>query len=164
MGPVPDDPKDLATLADYADDLVAAVEVALPGWVQRAVAERWAAGTDGEPPPEVQEATREAAAAAVDDVVPALRALLAGDVADQRTNPLEVIRRGVVHPTLVLQGAGVAPVDRDEQARRIFPDDLYDLVPGAFADLDPAVEEPGLRWGAAKAHVLLRRRRELDGG
>jgi hypothetical protein len=164
MGAVPDDPDDLAALAGYADDLVAAVEVALPGWVQRVVAERWAGGGDGVPPPELQEATREAAQAAVDDVVPALRALLAADVAEQRTNPLEVIRRSVVHPTRVLEGAGVAPVERDEQARRIFPDDPYDLVPGAFGDLDPAVQEPGLRWGAAKAHVLLRRRRDLDAG
>ena len=163
MGPVPDDPDDLAALAGYADDLVAAIEVALPAWVQRVVAERWAAGSDGEPPPEVLDATRDAAAAAVDDVVPALRTLLALDVAEQRTNPLEIVRRSVVHPTRVLAGAGVAPVDRDEHARRIFPDDAYDLVPGAFGDLDPAVQDPGLRWGAAKAHVLLRRRRELDG-
>ena len=26
-------------------------------------------------------------------------------------------------------------------------------------DLDPALHEPGLRWGAAKAHVVLARRR-----
>jgi hypothetical protein len=85
-------------------------------------------------------------------------------VADQRTNPLEIVRRSVVHPTRVLAAAGVAPVDRDEHARRIFPEDPYDLVPGAFGDLDPAVQEPGLLWGAAKAHVILRRRRELDAG
>jgi hypothetical protein len=61
---------------------------------------------------------------------------------------------------LVLAGAGVPDVVRDEQARRLFPDDRYDLVPGAFGDLDEAVHEPGIRWGAAKAHVLLRRRRD----
>ena len=164
MGLVPDDPDDLAALAAYADDLVAAIEVALPGWVQRVVAERWASGSGGEPPPELHEATRDAAAAAVDDVLPSLRALLSLDVAEQRTNPLEVVRRSVVHPPGVRAAAGGARVERDEHARRIFPDDPYDLVPGAFSDLDPAVQEPGLRWGAAKAHVLLRRRRELDAG
>jgi hypothetical protein len=157
----PDDPADLEALAGYADDLVAAVEVALPGWVQRSVADRWSqANGGGELPPEVQEATREAAAAAVDDVVPPLRELVALDVAQQPTNPLELIRRAVVHPTRVLAGAGVPDVVRDEQARRLFPDDRYDLVPGAFGDLDEAVHEPGIRWGAAKAHVLLRRRRD----
>jgi hypothetical protein len=38
---------------------------------------------------------------------------------------------------------------------------VYDLSPAAFADLDPSLREPGLTWGAAKAHVhLARRRRE----
>ena len=43
--------------------------------------------------------------------------------------------------------------------RAMFPDDLYDLTPGSFRDLDPALHEPGLEWGAAKAHVHLARRR-----
>jgi hypothetical protein len=38
---------------------------------------------------------------------------------------------------------------------------VYDLTPASFADVDPALHEPGLVWGAAKAHVhLARRRRE----
>ena len=40
-----------------------------------------------------------------------------------------------------------------------FPDDPYDLTPGSFADVDPSLHEPGLVWGAAKAHVVLARRR-----
>jgi hypothetical protein len=156
----PDDPADLEALAAYADALVVAVEVALPAWVQRSVADRWPQANGGEAPPEVREAAREAAAAAVDDVVPPLRELLARDVAEQATNPLSLIRGAVVHPTQVLAGAGVPPVARDQDAVRLFPDDAYDLVPAAFGDLDPSVHEPGLTWGAAKAHVLLRRRRD----
>jgi hypothetical protein len=155
----PDDPDDLEKLAAYAAELVTAVEVALPGWVQRSVALRWSEANAGDPPPEVLEAAREAAAAAVDQVVPPLRELVALDVARQPTNPLSLIRAAVVHPTRVLAGAGVPPVERDQDAVRLFPDDAYDLAPAAFADLDPSVHEPGLRWGAAKAHVLLRRRR-----
>ncbi len=41
----------------------------------------------------------------------------------------------------------------------MFPDDDYDLTPASFGDLDPALHEPGLVWGAAKAHVFLARRR-----
>ncbi len=38
---------------------------------------------------------------------------------------------------------------------------LAAAAPGpSFADLDPALHEPGLVWGAAKAHVFLRHRRE----
>lgn len=154
-----DDPADLAALARYGDALVAAIEVALPAWVQRCVADRWTAFHGGEPPPEVLDAARDAAAAAVGQVLPQLRELLARDVAAQTANPLALLRRAVLHPTRVLEASGVPPVQRDAQAERMFPDDLYDLVPGAFADLDPAVHDPGLHWGAAKAHVLMRRRR-----
>jgi hypothetical protein len=88
-----------------------------------------------------------------------VRALLETDVDEQRTGPLAIVREAVVHPTGVLARAGVPPVVRDEHAERLFPDDAYDLTPGAFADLDPALHEPGLVWGAAKAHVVLARRR-----
>jgi hypothetical protein len=155
-----DDPDDLAALAAYGAALIAAIEVALPAWVLRCVTDRWTAFHGDAPPPELLAAAAAAAATAVDQVVPELRTLLALDVAVQPTNPLALVRRAVVHPTRVLAEAGIPPVVRDAQAERMFPDDAYDLVPGAFADLDPAVHDPGLHWGAAKAHVLLRRRRE----
>ncbi|MEZ5227993.1 MAG: hypothetical protein R2710_15365 [Acidimicrobiales bacterium] len=53
----------------------------------------------------------------------------------------------------------VSPADRDPFAVQTFPDDLYDLAPATFADIDEALHEPGLMWGAAKAHVHLSRRR-----
>jgi hypothetical protein len=59
----------------------------------------------------------------------------------------------------VLAAAGVPPVERDAHARRLFPDDVYDLGPAAFADLSAEVHQTGVVWGAAKAHVILRRRR-----
>jgi hypothetical protein len=157
-----DDPEDLDALARYADDLVAAVEVALPTWVQRMVADRWDQWQGGEPPAEVVQAASDAASQATEAVVPALRELLGRDVADQDGNPLAVVRRAVAFPTRVLRATGMPPVVRDEQAERLFPADVYDLVPGSFGDLDPAVHDPGLAWGAAKAHVLLRRRRPQD--
>ena len=155
-----DDPADLEALARCADDLVAAVELALPTWVQRVVADRWDQWQGGEPPAEVVQAAADAASQASEAVVPALRELLARDVADQEGNPLAIVRRAVAFPTRVLESTGMPHVVRDEQAERLFPADVYDLVPGSFGDLDPAAQEPGLRWGAAKAHVLLHRRRE----
>ena len=62
------------------------------------------------------------------------------------------------HATDVLASAGARPVARDEFSARHFPDDVYDLTPASFADVDPALHEPGLVWGAAKAHVHLTRR------
>jgi hypothetical protein len=154
-----DDPDDLAALARYAGDLADAVDAALAAWVERSVARRWAEWSAAPLPPDVRAAATEAGGAARAMVVPPLRELLATDVDEQRTNPMTVIRGAVVHPTAVLQAAGVPPVGRDEQAERLFPADVYDLTPAAFADLDPSVHDPGLVWGAAKAHVVLRRRR-----
>ena len=157
--PSDDDQADLAALDRYATELLAAVEVALPAWVQRSVAERWAAWDGGELPQPLADAAREAADAAAEAVLPELQVLLAQDVAEQRSNPLSLIRRAVPLATAVLASAGVPHVVRDEQAARLFPDDVYDLTPASFGDLGSNAHEPGLRWGAAKAHVLLRRRR-----
>jgi len=155
-----DDPDDAAALARYASSLADAVEAALPAWVERAVAQRWGEWRrDEELPANVRAAAVAAGARARADLGSALRELLATDVDQQRTNPLALIRRAVHHATAVLSDAGVPPVRRDPDAERIFPEDAYDLSPASFADLDPAVHEPGLEWGAAKAHIILRRRR-----
>jgi hypothetical protein len=154
-----DDPADAAALRRYADDLLAAVTAALPGWVERSVVQRYEAWAGSSAPSEVAAAARRAGAGAMAEVIPRLAELLATDVDAQRSNPLAILRRAVDHPTDVLAAAGVPPVERDPHAERLFPDDLYDLGPAAFADLDPSVHEPGLVWGAAKAHVILARRR-----
>ena len=155
----PDDPADAAALRRYADGLADSVAAALPGWVERAVTWRWTERSGQSPPPNVVEAARAAGRSAVADVDPRLRALLATDVDAQRTNPLAILRQAVRYPTEVLAAAGVPAVPRDAQAERLFPDDAYDLGPAAFGDLHPSVHEPGLVWGAAKAHVILARRR-----
>lgn len=154
-----DDPQDAAALARHAAALADAVEATLAAWVERVVEERWTRWRQDPLPPEIRRRAQRAAQAALDEVQPALRALLSADVDAQRTNPLAVIRAATAHPTRVLAAAGVPPVVRDAHAERLFPADVYDLSPGSFADVDPSVHEPGLVWGAAKAHVVLRRRR-----
>lgn len=154
-----DDPADAAALAAHARALVTAVDAALPSWVERAVRQRWAQARGHDVPAEVVAAARRAGAQARADLVPRLEALLTTDVEAQRSNPLAVIRQAEAYATAVLRDAGLPPVERDADAVRLFPGDLYDLIPASFADLDPAVHEPGLVWGAAKAHVILARRR-----
>lgn len=122
---------------------------ALPGWSVRVVT---AVGGQGLRPA-AEAAGREAAEA----LAPALRALLAADVDQQRQNPLALARTAVAWPTAVLRAAGVPPVARDDHQRAHFPDDDYDLTPMAFADLGPEVQEAGILWGAMKAHVHRRR-------
>lgn len=154
----PANPDDEAALAAHAAALAAGIEAALPGWVVRCVVERadaWQPGLGARLRPAAVAAGHDAAAV----VGPKVRALLALDVDAQATGPLALVREAVVHPTAVLAAAGVPDVVRDEFAERAFPSDRYDLAPAAFADLDPSLHEPGLVWGAAKAHVVLRRRR-----
>lgn len=150
---------DAAAFARYSDALSNAVEAALPRWFARVVAQRWREWHGAEPPPEVMAETTAAGARAQAELGAALRALLATDVDEQTTNPLAIIRRAVPGATAVLAAHGVPPVRRDADAERLFPDDVYDLTPASFAELDPAVHDPGLEWGAAKAHIILRRRR-----
>lgn len=154
-----DDPADAAALVGYADALADAVDATLAGWVERAVLARWSAWHGSPAPAEVVTRARAAGERARAEVVPELRVLLAADVDAQRANPLAIVRRAVPHSTAVLRDAGVPPVERDAHAERLFPEDDYDLTPATFGDLDPSVHEPGIAWGAAKAHVLLARRR-----
>jgi hypothetical protein len=143
----------LATGRALAD----AVVTALPGWVERSVARILRAWTGGAPDPVVMAAAGEAGRRAAADVGDAVRALVEADVDEQRTTPLALLRRAVRYPTAVLRDAGVPPVERDPVQVRLLPDDIYDLSPASFADVDPALAEPGLVWGAAKA--LAHRRR-----
>lgn len=132
---------------EYGVALADAVDAAIEGWVLAAV-ER-AAGAAISPEMRAEAATAGGRARA--EILPRLRELLARDVDDQTTTPLAVLRDLRRYPTEVLQTAGVAPASRDDDARARFPDDVYDIVPAAFADFGPEVAEAGLRWGAAKA-------------
>ncbi len=145
-------------LAVYAERLAAAIEAALAGWVVRSVrrvADAWRPGLGVELAGAAEQAGRDAVA----DVGPRVRTLLSSDVDRQATGPLDICRSAVGYQTRVLADAGVPPVERDDFAVRIFPDDVYGLVPASFAEIDESVAEPGLVWGAAKAHVVLARRR-----
>ena len=133
------------------------MDAALPRWVERSVARVLAAWLGGPPDPEVLEAAREAGMQAAEEIGPAVRALVEADIDAQRTTPLALLRSAVRYPTRVLQQAGVPPVERDPIQVRLLPEDLYDLSPASFADVDPSLAEPGMVWGAAKA--LAHRRR-----
>jgi uncharacterized protein (DUF1800 family) len=139
--------------------LADAVEAALPGWVERSAVRIMAAWLGGAPDAGVVEAARAAGRRAGAEVSAEVRALLAADIDEQWTTPLTLLRAAVRYPTAVLQDAGVPPVERDPFRERLEPGDLYDLSPASFADVDPALAEPGMVWGAAKA--LAHRRRHL---
>lgn len=151
-------PSDLEALATYAAALADGIEVCLGPWVERSVVtvcENSGVMVTGN----LRQSARLAGERATAEIAPPVRSLLLLDIDDQRTGPLELVRRAVVYPTEVLRQAGVPPVARDESAQAMFPDDVYDLTPASFRDVDPSLHVPGLEWGAAKAHVHLARRR-----
>ena len=57
--------------------------------------------------------------------------------------------------SLALLALSAVPVWAQEAA---LPSDVYDFAPATWGDIDPALVDPGIRWSAAKAHVVLRRR------
>jgi hypothetical protein len=148
-------------MEEYADTLADGIEAALPAWVERSVdrvLRAWSGlpdtGVDADAVrAQAASAGREAAA----EVGAQVRTLLEADIDEQRTTPLSLVRAAVRFPTSVLRAAGVPPVVRDEHQERLFPEDVYDLAPANFADVDPALAEVGLAWGAAKAYAHLQR-------
>ena len=143
-----------------AETLAAAIEDALPGWVVRSVV-NVATAAGREVDDSLRSAAEDAGERARADVGAAVRTLLATDIDAQHTNPLSLLRGAVRYPTGVLREAGVAPTGhRDEFAVRAFPDDVYDLAPATWTDVDESLQEPGIAWGAWKAYTHLSRRRD----
>jgi hypothetical protein len=151
-----------ANLIEHGRALADAIEAALPRWVVRSVEGRWRDWKGTDPEPGLRDAARRAGEKARAEVGAAVRDLLDQDVDAQRANPLAIVRRAVIYPTEVLRAAGLPPVVRDDFEERTFPDDIYALTPATFADVDPSLHEPGLLWGAAKAHAHLTRRRRIQ--
>jgi hypothetical protein len=152
-------------LAEAGRALADAVVAAVPGWMVRAVlsvADAWQAAGHTLATPAVAQQAADAARQVADQVAARLYPLVEADVDDQRTTPLAVVRASLGPATAVLRRAGVAPVERDDVAARMFPDDDYGLVPASLAAVAPDLGDLGVAWGAAKA--MAHRARHRHGG
>jgi hypothetical protein len=152
-----DDPE--RALAEKATALAEAIDAAVGPWLIGAV-HRVAAAQGLEEGDELGVEAEAMAEGARAEVVPRVRALLATDIDEQATTPLAILRDAVGSATELLRAHGAAPVERDDFAVHAFPEDVYGLVPAAFEDVAPELRDPGIEWGAAKAFVHLRRRRD----
>ena len=93
--------------------------------------------------------------AATTRVVGELRDLFAADAAAQRSTPLAIVRTLRREATAVLAAAGVPEVERDAHAVRIFPDDVYGIVPESLAELgDDDLGPMLLVWGLGKTQTM----------
>jgi len=143
---------DEARLAEIAAGLEQSLLATLPVWLEQQVRSRLPDVDSGRLAAEISATMAEFASS--------LARVLRADVDDGAGNPLAVVRAATVRVTQLLREGGAVAVARDEFDVRAFPDDLYGLGPAAFVDVDESLHEPGLMWGAARAHVHLRRRRE----
>jgi hypothetical protein len=146
-----------AIARDLADALVGVI----PGWLERIALARMVEG-GVRPSEDHVERARAAAEVTAASLEPRLVSALTADVDEGGANPLAVLRSDLGAVTDLLFDVGATPPERDEFKARLFPDDPFELGPAAFEDLDESVRVLGIRWGAARAHVHLRRRRELD--
>ena len=140
----------------YSGALSDAIEAALPRWVVKSV-QRVLIAWSGSFSDQIATASREVGNRAGLDIGLEVRRLLAADIDEQWTTPLEIVRSAVRYPTAVLAELGVPPVERDDFSVSRFPDDVYDLTPASLADVDPDLAEPAIVWGAAKAFEHKRR-------
>lgn len=146
----------MVVVDEHAKALADAVDTALTGWVERSVRRRLHdAGRPADAA--VLEAAEAAGQRAAEEVGAAVRDLLALDIDEQWTTPLSLLRGAARYPTAVLEQAGVPHVARDRIQEALLPEDVYDLAPATFADIDPSLADPGLAWGAAKAFAHLQR-------
>lgn len=149
---------DRGQLDEIPAQLLDVFERVIPGWLERCVVDT-AVAQLGHCPESLAAAAAEMARVGAPEVVARLEALLAVDVDQQRGAPLAVVREATVMPGAVLAEAGVPAPERDEFDQRAFPGDVYGLSPASWSDVDPALHEPGIMWGAWKASTVLRRRR-----
>ena len=139
-------------MAEIATALADGLEAHLRQWLRALLDERSGGGVD-------PLAAERAIEAAVVPMLERVRVLLRTDIDEQRANPLAMVRSGLGPVTDLLASLGVPEVERDPFVVRAFPDDVYDLAPATFGDIHESLQEAGLMWGAAKAHVHLSRRR-----
>jgi len=144
---------DAAVLVEHTVALRDAMVKLVPQWVENVMLARV-------PKPETA-ATRNAISRvqteAANETIPRLNSLLSTDIDEQRSSPLEVVRSLVPSITEELHKLDAPAIRRDPRSVELLPDDVYAVAPATFADIDDSLHPLGLAWGAAKAHVHLRR-------
>lgn len=149
---------DEARLADLAAEFHHELVAAIPGWVARVVTQRL-----GRTPTAVEtERIRALGGQLATRLDNPLHEVLTADVDARVGSPLAVLRGAAGPLSDLLDELAVSAPPRDEFTVRHLPDDRHGVGPATFSDVAASLHEPGVVWGAARAHVHLRRRREAE--
>ncbi len=151
------DQRDETRLRLISGEFANSVSEALSGWLVGIAVDRSVQG-GVDPSGEVHERIVAVVRQLVADLEPRVRQAISADVDQPTGSPLAVLRDGIGPLNGLLSEIGAAPPRRDRVAVEIFPEDTYELGPAAFSDIDPSLQEAGITWGAARAHVHLQRR------
>jgi hypothetical protein len=151
----------MALLAEASSAILVGVGATLPGWsavAARRILDAWDRH-DASERDLVVGLARSAGEEAARRIGAELERLFALDPDEQPSTPLQVVRTAYREVTAVLRGAGIPPVERDEFARRSWPDDDFGLAIASLADLgDEELRTHQIAWGVAKAAVHRARR------
>ncbi|MCP3913678.1 MAG: hypothetical protein GY713_22365 [Actinomycetia bacterium] len=134
-----------------------AIYVALPIWIDRTVTGQ--VGTDtGFSDEEIAVFIERAGKAAQADIGSTARQML-GDATTKPAQVLELLQTAVHYPTGVLHYLQASEAERGAFAQTAWPEDIYSLTPKSMGDIDESLEEPFIRWDAARKLAGARRRR-----
>lgn len=138
---------------EYGERLAAAVTADIGPWLREVVAKRIAdPGADTELQALLRSVERE--------TIRAITELVTADVDAALSGPLERIRRSIHPLTEALDERGVQAPVRNSLDVEMRPDDRHGLGPMNYLDISQEVHEAGITWGAAKAHLHMKRRRQ----
>ncbi len=134
-----------------------AIYMGLPIWIDRAVTKQ--VGTDTEfTDDEIAVFIERAGKAAQADIGDTARQML-DDASTKPAQVLELLQTAVHYPTGVLHYLQASEAERGAFAETAWPEDIYGLTPKSMTDIDESLEEPFIRWDAARKLAGARRYR-----
>jgi hypothetical protein len=137
--------------AQIGESLTAALVAAIPAWVEAVARARSSESID-----------RDELADVADEIIESVEArmatLIAADIDEPLSGPLEIVRQSAEPLSRFLANAGANPPERDPYDIAARPDDRFAIGPMTFLELGQPVHEAGIEWGAAKAFVHRSRR------
>jgi len=143
---------------NYSDQLLLSLEGQISAWVTRTIGLHLSENADA-----LSKRVKVLAEEAEMSILDELSNLLVLPFDKQKLNPMSILRNVYKYPTKLLMEFGIEVANRDKQQTKIYPDDVYDLVPSSFLDFGRQVHEAGIAWGAAKAYAHLSLRKSIEG-